>query len=549
MGRIRRSAQGRQRQKGESVIIMVRVSDTSGREASLISPDVQEDVCRKWAEREGHPVVDVVIDLDKSGREFRKRSVVPIIRRIERGEAKGVLVWKISRWGRNLRDSLLNIAELQAVGGWIASATENLDDIESPMGRFSLTQMLAIAQLQSDQIGETWENIREYRRDNKLVPAATRRFGYIQVKFIEDEEQRLAALKLPGAESGYVQDPLKSQWLRDAYLWYVQGLGFSKIVKRMQVAGIKTTRGSSMTVDTLTRVLDAGFGAGIIVSREEGNERADFDNWTFTEGAHQPVITPEEWEAYKRRRRLRMAPRSKSPTIRLSGILYCGTCQGPLKANWTFTKKKGHPERHKYRYRIWQCQRRNPNVHAHVCADPTNIYDNVAEAYVLDWLKSCAKGEGAMQVAISRREAADRARADMETINKDIARAKKTKTNLALIYADPDEDMTKEDYDAAVAAQNQKIAHLDSLRGELDVDIEVNDLPNATVLGAVVEGWDAMPPELVNAALKKIIDHIEVGKRSKRKGEKQRSLDERLVIIPRWEKDKKLRPRLLRSVA
>lgn len=143
-----RQAGGQRRQwkPGDRVIIYIRVSSIGNRSETLISPDVQDDVCRKWADRESLVVVgEPVVDLDKTGREASKREISKTINRVRRGEADGILVMKVSRWGRNTIDSMLNVHELQEAGGFIASATENLDDIETPMGQFSLTQMLAIA--------------------------------------------------------------------------------------------------------------------------------------------------------------------------------------------------------------------------------------------------------------------------------------------------------------------------------------------------------------------------------------------------------------------
>lgn len=168
---------GRQRatpgRRGNRVFVYVHVSDTKGREDTLISPEVQLDQCSRLVAASGLTVVEVVTDLNRTGRNTDGRQVGELIRRVEAGEADGVVVWKISRWGRNMMDSLLNVGELQAVGGFILSATENLSDMDTPAGEFSLSVLPAIAQTFSDEIGKTWSNIHDYRVSQGKTITAT----------------------------------------------------------------------------------------------------------------------------------------------------------------------------------------------------------------------------------------------------------------------------------------------------------------------------------------------------------------------------------------
>ena len=85
------------------MLVYIRVSKIGNRQDTLISDEIQEDVCSKWAEREGLTIVgEPITDLNKTGREMTKRQIKSSIERVRRGEADGIVVWKISRWGRNL---------------------------------------------------------------------------------------------------------------------------------------------------------------------------------------------------------------------------------------------------------------------------------------------------------------------------------------------------------------------------------------------------------------------------------------------------------------
>ena len=100
-------------------IAYVRVSTARD---EMVAPEIQIDAMRAWAAQNHVPILDVVQDLDQSGRGFAKRSVNSIIERIRRGEASGALVYNFSRFGRNATLALAHIAELEMAGGSILSA-------------------------------------------------------------------------------------------------------------------------------------------------------------------------------------------------------------------------------------------------------------------------------------------------------------------------------------------------------------------------------------------------------------------------------------------
>ncbi|UJW28893.1 recombinase family protein [Saccharothrix sp. AJ9571] len=357
------------------VLLYIRVSKIGNRADTLISDEVQEDVCRKWAAREGLIIVgEPITDLDKSGREATKRQISRSIDRVRCGEADGILVWKVSRWGRNLIDSMLNVYELHEAGGFIASATENLDDIETPMGRFSLTQMLAIAQLQSDQIGETWTEIHDYRRDRGLPHSGGPRFGYVKNDDIgRDDDPSLV----------YTEDPKTGPWLQKCYEEFVSGKTITKLVFELNKNGITTVAGGRFTSRTLRKILDSGFGAGLIIDRRGANPNTDDPNVVdYYPGAHRPVIEQSTWKAYVQRRARRVAPREAAAATKLSGLLYCASCGRKMRIYWSSKRGK--------RFRGYECGRdKYSNQTTILCPSPVAIRQSIAEATMLAWLVLC----------------------------------------------------------------------------------------------------------------------------------------------------------------
>ena len=97
-----------------------------------------------------------------------------------------MLVWKLDRWGRSIRDSINSIQELVGLGVRFIAVTQNLDTDESnPMARFMLHIMAAFAELEREIIRE------RVVAGVKAARANGKRLGRPQRVFRRDEALRL----------------------------------------------------------------------------------------------------------------------------------------------------------------------------------------------------------------------------------------------------------------------------------------------------------------------------------------------------------------------
>jgi hypothetical protein len=91
--------------------------------------------------------------------------------------------------------------------------------------------------------------------------------------------------------------------------------------------GITTSRGTTWQIQSLSRALDSGFGAGLLIQdvRTTGKDRPD-----YLPGGHEAVINEKEWTAYldARDARKHVAPRRRTAKWYLAGIATCGVCGG-----------------------------------------------------------------------------------------------------------------------------------------------------------------------------------------------------------------------------
>jgi len=107
--------------------------------------------CRKYCEFKGLEV-DIVVEESASGKDVIKRPKFRELWDKLRGmEYEGIVVFKIDRLGRNVRDMVIFFDEMQNRGIQIHSITESLDN-STPIGRAMINILLTMAQLERENI-------------------------------------------------------------------------------------------------------------------------------------------------------------------------------------------------------------------------------------------------------------------------------------------------------------------------------------------------------------------------------------------------------------
>lgn len=130
----------------------IRVSRTNGRKGKrFISPEVQRDAITNWARAHGHQIVKWHEELDAPAGAGKRRPIFDdMLARIERGDTRGVVLWKFSRFGRSQIEASLRIYKIEKIGAIVESATEG------EQSKLTRTIMLAIAEDELDRLTESW---------------------------------------------------------------------------------------------------------------------------------------------------------------------------------------------------------------------------------------------------------------------------------------------------------------------------------------------------------------------------------------------------------
>jgi DNA invertase Pin-like site-specific DNA recombinase len=449
-------------------VAYIRVSDER---EGMVSPELQLASIEAHCEKFGYSIVETLEDLDLSGRFWKRRQVEKAVGMIERREADVVVVWKISRVARNRKDWAIALDRVEGIGGRLESATEPMDTSTSS-GRFARGMLAELAVFESERIGETWKETHARRLRNGLPHHGTPRFGYTYSK-----------------ETGYVPDPVSGPVLAGMYQRFINGASIHEVGAYAASEGFKSDTGWRMA--NTRRMLDKGFGAGYLWVKGE-----------LVKGAHEPVITEEQWNAYRVRREARAAaPRSESTEYAYSGLLRC-FCGSRMTGS-----RLTRSGRYYHRYVCTAAQQKKNHKQ-------TSLSETLVEKAVLEWLQGIAAEIDAAAAGKVSKPADSSLGRKLSQIKADLGKNAARIDALLVKYLDG--DVNQEAYLRMNTKLEEEKAALES-RQRL---VEVNATAKPTVIvPQLLEQWDKLPPRGKREILRRLLDRIEVadwaeGKRS-----------------------------------
>lgn len=149
---------------GATAIGYVRVStDEQAKEG--VSLEAQEAKIRAYASLNDLNLIEVVTDAGKSGTSLQREGLQRLIQVCNEGAAKQIIVYKLDRLSRSTKDLLFLIDDLTKKGIGFHSFSEKIDT-ETPTGRFFLTLMSALSQLERDNIAQRTKDVLAFKRES-----------------------------------------------------------------------------------------------------------------------------------------------------------------------------------------------------------------------------------------------------------------------------------------------------------------------------------------------------------------------------------------------
>jgi DNA invertase Pin-like site-specific DNA recombinase len=450
------------------VVLYVRVSALMGRggRENFHSPDVQIGAMRRLTEKMRE--IAVVQDLDRGGRNFDREGIIRIRRMAERGEVDALAVYDVSRLGRNVRESLEFLADLADRGVVILSASEHVDTSD-PAGRLMLTNMLAIAEYRSDEIGRSW-SAAIARRAEKGVHHGNP-IGYTRV----DGKLR--------------PDPILGPAVAKMWADYAAGLPISQICRELAAV-----RGGKMQASIVKKAFRRPVYLGHVVA----------DGQVVVRDAHPALVDQATWEIVQ----LRLAadrttpPRALQVTWALVGIAFC-PCGARLQRNPRL--RKGVLEQ---RLKCGKGPSRGiVGEHCPGIGFPMmdRIQDEVLRQ-VAEYVRQLRTDDVARSEQLLRRT---NAMADGRALRRRLSHVQEAVAKLARSWALG--DLTDDEFRPATAQLRSEAEALRARLGELG-DVESRPTPEeaASAAEALVEMWPDMLVSERNLALRALVERVVV---------------------------------------
>ena len=141
----------------------VRVSTDEQAEEGL-SLRVQRDKIRAFAKLHDLHLVEIYADEGVSGRNIERPGIQKLLEKVKGKDDETIIIYKLSRLSRHTRDLLFLIEDAFVRGNTrLMSITEHVDT-QSPMGRFFLTIMAALAQMERELIAERTKAALDFKK-------------------------------------------------------------------------------------------------------------------------------------------------------------------------------------------------------------------------------------------------------------------------------------------------------------------------------------------------------------------------------------------------
>jgi len=344
----------------------VRVSRKMGREGdSYMSPSIQEDDIRRWAEDHGVAVDRLEKDENVSGgKAVADRKLGALVDRIESGASAGVIVNHTDRFGRDELDAAIAIKRIHDAGGRMIATQQGLDS--------SRAESKMVVKFYLMMAKQHWDNTKRRNVEERgLHVCAKPPFGYrrkdeVEPTYEEGELVRNAKLVVHDAEAEAVVMVFQLR---------ARGETWANIVRRLEAK-----LGHDVSPNMPRRILDKraylGEASAVVKDRSRPGERTER---IAKKGAHAAIVTQDLWDAAHAMDDPR-TPNDGTLAAQalLAGVVRCASCGEKMHIRGRGPKGK--------RRAFYSCARKK-RAGQPPCAAPANADVKVVDDHVV-WVLS-----------------------------------------------------------------------------------------------------------------------------------------------------------------
>lgn len=414
--------------------IYTRVSTTM--QVDGYSLDAQKEKLERYTEFSEMKIMGEYSDQGRSGKSIEGREqFLQMLKDIESGKDKVdyVLVFKLSRFGRNAADVLNSLQHMQDYGVNLICVEDGIDSSKDA-GKLMISVLSAVAEIERENILiQTMEGRKQKAREGKWNGGFAP-YGY----------------KLVGGELVIAEDEVEIiKLIYDKYIH--TNMGIAGISAYLNQHGYVKKKRQNNTLDAFS----ASFIRGVIdnpiycgklafgrrkTEKVEGT-RNDYhivkqESYMLNDGIHEAIISEGDWMLAQEKRKETGVKQEKTYSLEhehiLSGIIKCPICGNGMYGNVSRKKKKdGSGERYKDFY-YYGCKHRG-YIRGHHCDYKRQWRQDKTNAAVEEVIKKLVqnpKFESAIMEKINGQIDTSTLKAESEQLKKKLQQLNGSKSKL-----------------------------------------------------------------------------------------------------------------------
>lgn len=518
------------------------------------SLEAQRERVKKEAAHRGMKVIGEYSDEGKSGKNVSGRpEFQQMLNDISRMNADSrpdyVLVFKLSRFGRNAADTLNSLQFMEDYGVHLLCVEDGIDSAGAA-GKLMISVLAAVAEIERENIKEQTMAGREQKARNGEWNGGFAPFGY---KLVYNNKNR-----------GELQiDETEAELVRIMFDLFVNtDMGLAGVAKYMNKAGYRKPLRNNSTVERFSahfvkNVIDNPVHAGKIAYGRHRTEKIDGtrneyhvvkqakDSYELYEGNHEAIIPEDMWYKAQAKREVNGYKREKEYSLEhehvLSALIKCPVCGANMYGTVNRKKKKDGSGEYYTDMFYYICKNRKL-VSGHTCTYKKHIKQDVIDNEVMALIM-----QGVNDLQFSDDVARElKINTDVDELYSEIERLeqakkkeemKKKKLLNQIVSLDPEDDLYDNLYDDlsnCLQEFTRNIAELDASISKTKISIEgvkskqlsfmtVDELKKFTV-----QIFDEMPDAAKKEFMNYIIESIEIYPERQKNGRQVKSIKFRI---------------------
>ena len=298
-----------------------------------ISIDAQRTILEGYAAMMSRQI-RIYEDAGFSGKNTDRPALRQLLSECRSGSVSTVVVWKLDRLSRSLRDTLTIIEDVfQPRNITLVSVTESIDT-SSPSGRMMLNLLASFAQLEREQDSDRVVMAHKHlARDCKYLG------GHVPLGYRID------------ADKHYQLDPVSAPVVRRVFDMYIARSGYAQILDYLNTADFPSARKTPFGKSDLNFLLSNEIYAGTYIRRlgADPRHRITAPETIRIPGGVPAILTGEEWTrvcAIREQSRQSAAIYSSRKVYPLSGLVYCASCGSLMPINYGGKDRDGTVQRY-----------------------------------------------------------------------------------------------------------------------------------------------------------------------------------------------------------